>query len=73
MPVQFRSGTSGKREGSRRRLSWTEGWEEYRKARFSILQATASEAEEPSGWSPSQAQEILVESPLQNNRRSLYN
>jgi hypothetical protein len=37
----------GEREGSRRRLSWTEGWEEDRKARFRILQAAASEAEEP--------------------------
>ena len=37
----------GEKEGSRRRLSWTEGWEEDRKARFGILQAAASEAEEP--------------------------
>jgi hypothetical protein len=37
----------GEREGSRRRRSWTEGWEEDRAARFRILQKTASEAEEP--------------------------
>lgn len=32
------------REGSRSRHSWTEGWEEDRQARFSVLQTVAGEA-----------------------------
>ena len=65
--------TFGEKEGSRRRRSWTERWEEDRKARLGILQKAAGQAEEPQRRSPSQVQEIRLKNLIVNNERSLYN
>jgi transcriptional regulator with XRE-family HTH domain len=62
-----------KEEGSRRRQSWAERWEEDRQTRRGLLPAVASEAEEAPGRSASQAQEIPLRSSNKNNERSLYN
>jgi len=48
----------GKREGSRRRHSWTERREEDRQARFRVLQAVERKTEESQGRPASQVQEI---------------
>jgi hypothetical protein len=62
----------GKKERSRRRQAWTEGWEGDRQARACLLQAVTSKAQEAQRWSASQVQEIPLKGFLKNNERSLY-
>jgi hypothetical protein len=61
----------GEKEGSRGRQSWAERREGNREAWLGVLQETPGKAKESQRRSPSEAQEIQLESSVENNERSL--